>query len=169
MSVYKEFFIGFDTLEEFLSTHRPENPLHFTVRRRCRSSTNTVGYLSCVTYQLISDVQDGMARYWYGIIGQHEELGSQPMSEERLNKIQRRALAANEQVPKFLRKHSGCEVLGAGVSFPEDLQLLDGSTRLFSYDHPSERYVFGGRTMAATEPSLVPAPLQLSENQNYSL
>jgi len=168
MSAFKQFFIGLDTLEELLSTHDPEQPLYFTVRRQCRS-TSTVGYVSCVTYQLISDVQGGVARYWYYMLGQHEELGSQPMSQERLDKIVHRAQTAEEQIPEFLRTESGCQVLRGGVSFPEELQLLDGSTRLFTYDHNSGRYRFKGRTATATEPAPAPSPLDLSENTLYSL
>jgi hypothetical protein len=154
VSELNRFFVGFDTLEALLAVHRPDTPLYFTVRcLRCAADSH--GCRLCMTYILVSDVQDGIARLWHMTIGQHLELGSGVLDRKLFEQNLQRADAADRDIRAFLRTRCGCDVPEAAVAVPEALRLSEGSTQLFEYDPSTQRYVFKG---AAAEGAGAPTP-----------
>jgi hypothetical protein len=134
------FYVGFATLEELIATHQAELPIYLATPTETHT-TDTVGFTYRDTYLLVSDIQQGLCRYWRMPLGRVSVHGGQSMEPERSQKILERALQTETEARKVLRARAKCEPQAAVVAFPRDLRCLDGTTDLLAYDPSSNRYV----------------------------
>ncbi|MFL6600764.1 MAG: hypothetical protein ACJ8R9_05480 [Steroidobacteraceae bacterium] len=134
------FYVGFATLEELIATHQTELPIYLAAPTETHT-TDTVGFSYRHTYLLVSDIQQGVCRYWRMPLGRVSEHCGESMEPELSRKILERALQTEAEVRKVLRARLQCEPQAAVVAFPRDLRYLDGTTNLLRYDPSSSRYI----------------------------
>ena len=151
-----QYFIGFNTLEDFLAAVDDQRDLHLTTI----STIEHGSYLDTVTALVIaSQVKDDhliycrirAARYGRMLIGNE----MQPVSDRDIERA-RRAPDLQQQLytiaVQLIQQRLPDTLIAAGVpSFPTNLTLIDGSIDSATYDRDTGAYVLKQSTWTPAE------------------
>lgn len=132
-----EHFVGYATLEAFLVTRERASALYMTQVEEGHL-TSDPGVVSRRTYVVVSDVQDGVARFWRYRIGGWLEVGDQPLDPAQAAQLRARAERVKLLLTRAIREEFGLMAQAAMVSFPKTLTLLDGVTGLLRSEDITE-------------------------------
>lgn len=150
MSNTQSPYVGFVTLEELLAAHETGMAIYIATITECRN-TDTIGFCYRHTYLQVSDVADGIGRYWRMSMGESPEHCGEPMDRDLSDRILQRVKTAEEEVKRLLLGRFD-KVFGAVISFPRDLRILEGTTELLIYDPSENRFAAAAVNVERSEP-----------------
>lgn len=118
----KLYFVGLTSVSEFLHSHEKDAPLFYSIGRQEIGGIH--GIIREKWTVCLSDIQNGVCRYYLQTIGYTDKINGEPFNREIFDSCRERAENLREQIKSLKPKYNlvqGC------VSFPKDLILLEGS------------------------------------------
>lgn len=135
-----QFFVGFGQIEVLLNSHQREAPVY--VQLCCEThGSGTPGYHVQEQVIVVSDVQDGVCRYWRKRLSRTELIGGRPFHEAEAKLHVEFAGKVRAAVEKQIVEVYRYRFLEAVVAAPRDLKLLDGEADFLRFDREARSYV----------------------------
>ncbi|MDQ3748726.1 MAG: hypothetical protein M3367_06915 [Acidobacteriota bacterium] len=131
----KLYFVGLTSVSEFLVSHEKDKPLFYSIGRQEIGGVH--GIIREKWTVCLSDIQNGICRYYLQTIGYTDKINGEPFNREIFDSCRSRAENLREQIKSSKSKYNlvrGC------VSFPKDLILLEGSE--IEYSAKNNRFHF---------------------------
>lgn len=133
-------FIGFPTFEEFLAAS-PRKKIYLT--KHISTKPGEMGTQEREWQLTAAAPGDGVVHYWRMRIGSYQVIGGFPLdpAEENFEKdCDEVTTSGQDLLTAIAREDYGCSVIRGLASFPKDLVLLSGRTRLMKINREEKRY-----------------------------
>lgn len=135
----KLYFVGLTSAAKFLDSHEKDTALFYSIGRQEIGGIH--GIIREKWTVCLSDIQNGICRYYLQTIGYTDKINGEPFNREIFESCRARAEDLREQIKSLKSKY---KLVQGGVSFPKDLILLEGSE--IKYDKQSNHFLLKNLT-----------------------
>lgn len=134
----QNFYVGFPTFEELLAT-APVKQIYLT---HCVVTRPGVYHTQAVDWMVVAgSYGSGILHYWRMRTGAYNAMNNVPMVSEKNYDVRcrDRSESAVKELNRIARDY-GFRTIRGLIAFPKDLTLMDGTTRLITFNKQINRF-----------------------------
>lgn len=137
MKTDARFYIGFTTLEELLRNFSGDT-IYISATTKTRTGTYGIKMTSWLVN--VAEIKDEKCHYWQRQTGYSQSIGGNPMGDQEQKSRERTDDFFTQLKAELESRFPKVNIIEAIISFPSDLEVLQGQTEIFIYDKESDLF-----------------------------